>query len=295
MGTFNKGKEMRKKFKINLKSKHLIVIMTIVAVSMILLTLSSQSVAAPVRNAAGYIVVPFQNGINAVGKWLTAQADSLRDVKELAQENAQLKAKVDELTMQNNVLLQSQTELDRLEKLYELSSEYSQYNMVGAEVISKDPGNWYSTFVINKGTRDGLAVDMNVMADGGLVGIITEVGDNWATVRSIIDDTSNVSAMVANTSDHCVVTGNLLKMNEGKIDFTQLTYEEGKVQEGDAIVTSNVSEKFQTGLLIGYISDMQLDSNNLTTSGTIIPSVDFRHLREVLIITDLKQSKEEQE
>lgn len=295
MGAFNKGKEMRKKFKINLKSKHLIVIMTIVALSMILLTLSSQSVAAPVRNAAGYVVVPFQNGINAVGKWLTAQADSLRDVKELAQENAQLKAKVDELTMQNNLLLQSQTELDRLEKLYELSSEYSQYNMVGAEVISKDPGNWYSTFVINKGTRDGLAVDMNVLADGGLVGIITEVGDNWATVRSIIDDTSNVSAMVANTSDHCVVTGNLLKMNEGKIDFTQLTYEEGKVQEGDAIVTSNVSEKFQTGLLIGYISDMQLDSNNLTTSGTIIPSVDFRHLREVLIITDLKQSKEEQE
>lgn len=295
MGAFNKGKEMRKKFKINLKSKRLIVIMTIVALSMILLTLSSQSVAAPVRNAAGYVVVPFQNGINAVGKWLTAQADSLRDVKELAQENAQLKAKVDELTMQNNLLLQSQTELDRLEKLYELSSEYSQYNMVGAEVISKDPGNWYSTFVINKGTRDGLAVDMNVLADGGLVGIITEVGDNWATVRSIIDDTSNVSAMVANTSDHCVVTGNLLKMNEGKIDFTQLTYEEGKVQEGDAIVTSNVSEKFQTGLLIGYISDMQLDSNNLTTSGTIIPSVDFRHLREVLIITDLKQSKEEQE
>ena len=295
MGAFNKGKEMRKKFKINLKSKHLIVIMTIVALSMILLTLSSQSVAAPVRNAAGYVVVPFQNGINAVGKWLTAQADSLRDVKELAQENAQLKAKVNELTMQNNLLLQSQTELDRLEKLYELSSEYSQYNMVGAEVISKDPGNWYSTFVINKGTRDGLAVDMNVLADGGLVGIITEVGDNWATVRSVIDDTSNVSAMVANTSDHCVVTGNLLKMNEGKIDFTQLTYEEGKVQEGDAIVTSNVSEKFQTGLLIGYISDMQLDSNNLTTSGTIIPSVDFRHLREVLIITDLKQSKEEQE
>ena len=295
MGAFNKGKEMRKKFKINLKSKHLIVIMTIVALSMILLTFSSQSVAAPVRNAAGYVVVPFQNGINAVGKWLTAQADSLRDVKELAQENAQLKAKVNELTMQNNLLLQSQTELDRLEKLYELSSEYSQYNMVGAEVISKDPGNWYSTFVINKGTRDGLAVDMNVLADGGLVGIITEVGDNWATVRSVIDDTSNVSAMVANTSDHCVVTGNLLKMNEGKIDFTQLTYEEGKVQEGDAIVTSNVSEKFQTGLLIGYISDMQLDSNNLTTSGTIIPSVDFRHLREVLIITDLKQSKEEQE
>lgn len=290
MGPFNKGKEMKKKSKLNFKSKHMIVIMTIVAVSLILVSLSVQSLSSPVRDAAGYIVVPFQNGINSIGKWLTAQTDSLRDAKELALENAALKKKIEELTLQNNELLQSQTELDRLEKLFDLSSEYSQYNMVGAEIISKDPGNWYSTFMINKGKNDGLTVDMNVMADGGLVGIITEVGENWATVRAIIDDTSHVSAMIANTSDHCVVSGDILKMTEGKITFTQLTYEEGKVQEGDAVVTSNVSEKFQTGLLIGYISDMELDANHLTTSGTIIPAVDFKHLREVLVITDLKQS-----
>lgn len=174
-----------------------------------------------------------------------------------------------------------------------MDQDYAQFNKVGAEIISKDPGNWYSTFVINKGTRHGLAVDMNVMADGGLVGIITEVGDNWATVRSIIDDESNVSAMIANTSDHCTVTGNLTLINSGKIDFSQLAIEEGTVSVGEAVVTSNVSEKYQTGLLIGYISDMTLDSNNLTTSGTIIPAVDFKHLREVLVITDLKQQKGE--
>ena len=99
-----------------------------------------------------------------------------------------------------------------------------------------------------------------------------------------------VLVVVLNTSDYCVVTGNLLHMNDGKIDFSQLTFEEGTVQEGDAVVTSNVSEKFQTGLLIGYIGEMELDSNNLTTSGTIIPSVDFKHLREVLVITNLKQT-----
>lgn len=284
---------MKKKFKMNLKSKHMIVIMTIVAISMILATLSSPYIAAPVRNVAGYVVVPFQNGINAIGEWLTAQADGFGDVKELAKENRQLKEKVEELTLQNNALLQDRTELERLQKLYDVGTEYSQYKMVGAEIISKDAGSWYSTFTINKGTNDGLAVDMNVMADGGLVGIITETGANWATVRSIIDDMSNVSAMVANTSDHCVVTGNLLQMNNGKIDFSQLTYEEGTVQEGDAVVTSNVSEKYQTGLLIGYIGEMELDSNKLTTSGTIIPSVDFKHLREVLVITDLKQTGEE--
>ena len=58
-------------------------------------------------------------------------------------------------------------------------------------MISKDPGNWYSTFVINRGSDDGIQVDMNVLADGGLAGIVTEVGKDWATVRSIIDDSSN--------------------------------------------------------------------------------------------------------
>lgn len=284
---------MKKKFKFNLKSKHLIVIMTIVAVSLIILTLSTKFVTGPVRNAAGYVIVPFQNGINAVGEWLTGQADGFRDVKDLSRENKELKAKVDELSMQNNELLQNQSELERLQKLYQVGEKYAQFNKVGAKIISKDPGNWYSTFVINKGTADGLAVDMNVMADGGLVGIITEAGDRWATVRSVIDDASNVSAMVGSTSDQCIVTGNLLRMNEGKIDFSQLTVEEGTVSEGDAIVTSNISEKYQTGLLIGYVGELKPDANNLTFSGTIIPSADFAHLREVLVITDLKQQKEE--
>lgn len=284
---------MKKKFKFNLKSKYLIIIMTIVAVSMMAATFSSNVFSGPIRNTVGIVVIPFQNGINKIGSWLTSQSDAFEDVKELAKENEELKAKVDELTLRNQELVENQGQLARLQALYQIDQEYAQFNKVGAEIISKDPGNWYSTFVINKGAKDGLAADMNVMAEGGLVGIITEVGDNWATVRSIIDDESNVSAMVANTSDHCTVTGNLTLINSGKINFSQLSADEGTVSEGDAVVTSNVSEKYQTGLLIGYISDMTLDSNNLTTSGTIIPSVDFKHLREVLVITDLKQQKGE--
>lgn len=285
---------MRRKFrKFNFKSKYLIVIMTIVAVSLMAATFSSNVFSGPFRNTVGLVVIPFQNGINKIGSWLTDQSDAFDDVKALAKENEELKAKVEELTLRNQELLESQGQLARLQELYEIDQEYAQFNKVGAEIISKDPGNWYSTFVINKGTKDGLAVDMNVMAEGGLVGIITEVGSNWAIVRSIIDDESNVSAMIANTSDHCTVTGNLTLINSGKINFSQLAIEQGTVSEGDAVVTSNVSEKYQTGLLIGYISDMTLDSNNLTTSGTIIPAVDFKHLREVLVITDLKQQKGE--
>lgn len=286
---------MRKKtkFKINLKSKYLIIIMTIVGISLMAATFSSKTFSGPIRNTVGFVVIPFQNGVNKIGGWLTSCSDGFKDVKELAKENEALKAKVDELTLRNQELVESQSQYERLKELYKVDQEYGQYNKIAAQIIAKDPGNWYSTFVIDKGSKDGLAVDMNVMADGGLVGIITEVGTNWSTVRSIIDDNSNVSAMIANTSDHCIVTGNLTLINSGKINFSQLAMKEGTVSEGDAVVTSNVSEKYQTGLLIGYVSDMTLDSNNLTTSGTIIPSVDFKHLREVLVITDLKQQREE--
>lgn len=291
MGLFNKGKTMRKKIKFNLKSKYLLVIMTIVGISLIAMTFSTNVFSGPVKNTASYVVVPFQNGINVVGEWLTGLTDGFRNSQELAEKNRELQDKIDELTLQNQGLLENQAELLRLQELLQTGDDYAQYNKVGATIISKDPGNWYSTFVINKGTEEGLAVDMNVIAKGGLVGIITEVGDHWATVRSIIDDTSNVSGMIANTNDHCVVSGNLTLMNSDLIEFSQLVIDEGTVVEGDAVVTSNVSDKYQTGILIGYINDMEKDANNLTTSGTIIPSVDFKNLREVLVITDLKQAK----
>ena len=101
---------------------------------------------------------------------------------------------------------------------------------------------------------------MNVIAEGGLIGIITETSNNWSTVRSIIDDESNVSAMVASTSDTCVVTGNLLEMDEGKIGFYELGIRITCCYEGAAIVTSNISAEHHGRLLIGYVSDIKQDS-----------------------------------
>lgn len=283
---------MKKKSKFQLNSRHLLVIMTIVCIGLILGTLSSDKISTPLRSITGYIITPLQNGINDIGTFLSDQTAGFKSVAALNSENIELQKQIDDLTAQNNELLQSQTELDRLESLYKLDKEYTEYDKVAAEVISKDPGNWYSTFVINKGSSDGLSVDMNVMANGGLIGIVTEVGSNWAQVRSIIDDESNVSAMISETSDSLIVTGDLLKMDEGKIDFIQLSDPDNAVSEGATVVTSNISTKFLTGLLVGYISDITEDSNNLTKSGTIVPAADFKNLREVLVITELKQTKE---
>ena len=282
---------MKRKLDLNGKGRSLLTILTLVCIGLILVTLTTSFVAEPVRNVTGYLVAPFQNGVNDIGKWLSDQLSGFQDVKELARENDELRKEIAELTQKNNELVQNQSELARLTELYSLDKKYSDYNKVAASVISKDPGNWYSTFVVNKGSSDGIAVNMNVLGQGGLIGIVTEVGANWAQVRSIIDDESNLSGMASNTSEPCIVTGNLLGMDNGKIDFKGLRDDDNAVTEGTSIVTSNISDKYLTGLLIGYVSEIYLDSNNLTKSGTIIPSADFRSLREVLIITDLKQTK----
>ena len=283
---------MKKKLDLGDRGRNLLVVMIIICIGLILATLTTPRVTAPVREAAGAIVTPFQNGVNRIGTWLSKQFSGFQDVQKLSEENKALRDEISELTQKNNELVQNQTELTRLQELYRVDKKYSDYQKVAAEVISKDPGNWYSTFVVNRGTADGIAVNMNVLGQGGLIGIVTEVGQNWAQVRSIIDDESNVSGMAVNTSEPCVVTGNLMEMDSGKIDFSGLRDSDNEVTEGTSIVTSNISDRYLTGLLIGYVSEISLDSNNLTKSGTIIPAADFRNLREVLIITELKQTKE---
>lgn len=281
------------RFKIELKSRHLLAIMVILCFGLIVTSIMAGSrVRGPVRTAAGAVITPFQNGVNKIGMFLTDQTAMFRDAASLAEENRELRAQIDDLMEQNNALVQGQTELARLTELYQLDHTYAEYSKIAAEVISKDPGNWYSTFVINRGTADGISVDMNVIAGGGLIGIVTETGEHWAQVRSIIDDDSNVSAMIASTSDTCIVTGNLTEMEQGRIDFSELRDPDNIVSEGTKIVTSNISTKYLTGLLIGYVDEVQEESNHLTKGGKLIPAADFKNLREVLVITEKKQTKE---
>ena len=96
--------------------------------------------------------------------------------------------------------------------------------------------------------------------------------------------------MASSTLDTCLVTGDLTLMEEGKLQFIQLYDKEDVVSIGDKIITSNISDKFLRGILIGYISDISTDANNLTKSGYLVPVVDFAHLQEVLVIKKLKQT-----
>ena len=284
-------RNLKKKFqfRIHLKSKHLLVIMTFFCGSAVVSTLASGVTSEPLAEAAGMIVVPFEKSINGIGSWIGEINQTFQDKQDLIDKNQELQDAVDTLTEQNNILIQNQSELSRLQELYNLDEEYSSYPKVAARIISKDPGNSYDTFMINRGSNDGIRVDNNVIAGKGLVGIVTEVGPNWATVRAIIDDSSNVSAMTVGTDDTCVVEGELELIDEGKLRFSQLYDKDDKVTVGERVVTSNISDKYVEGLFIGYVSEIELDTNNLTKTGTIVTPVDFQHLKDVFVITVNKQ------
>lgn len=271
-------------------SKYLLLILTILCTLMMLITFGTDVFNRPLNTAVGYVVIPFQRGIGKLGSWLSNRSGELVQIRTLLDENARLKEEIAALTEENTLLQQDKYELNTLRELVELGEQYGEYNKVGARIISRDSGNWYSSFIIDKGSDDGLDVDMNVIAGGGLVGRITSVGPNWSRVTAIISDSSNVSGMTLSTQDNLIVSGDLKLMADGCITFSQLVDSRNLVVEGDKVVTSDISDKFLPNLLIGYISSIDRDANNLTKSGLIVPAVDFEHLGEVLVITDLKQT-----
>ncbi len=287
---------MKRKKKKNFPAKYVLLIMSLFCVVIIgcSVKLSFSSTAA--NTAVGYVIIPMQKGINYVGSFLQDVRDVFVFKQELQDENESLKEQVASLTEALNQVQIDQEELEQLQELYEMDQTWSDYDKVAASVIGKDSGNWFSTFLIDKGTNDGVEEGMNVIADGGLVGIVTEVGPTYATIRAIIDDSSNVSCKDLSSGDLMIVSGDLQEMNEsGLITFSDLNDTEDAAVVGDQVVTSSISDLYLPNIPVGYITEMSLDSNKLTKSGTIATIVDFQHLEKVFVILETKESITEDE
>ncbi|MBQ9030330.1 MAG: rod shape-determining protein MreC [Parasporobacterium sp.] len=275
----------------HINPKHLLWILAAVCLILIILSGVNEKIRRPFMDAASVIVVPVQKGVNSIGLWLSDKLEAQKTLEALEQENQDLKNQVESLNMSLTMLHQKELELERLQELFKIQDQYSAYDMVAAHVISKDSGKWFSTFTIDKGTNDGITRDMNVLASGGLVGIVIETGPGFSTVRSIIDDESFVSAQFEDTSELCMLNGSLTLMEQNLLEFRDVSADV-MISMNSALLTSHVSSRYLPGLLIGYVVDYQLDANDLTQSGHIKPVVDFADLQEVLIITKTKQTSD---
>ena len=273
-----------------ISSIHYLVIFLVICGILVAVSVFAGGVLTPVKSAGTMVLSPMQKGINSVGNTIFSWNEEHKSNSELKAENEKLNERLEALRMQNRLLEQDQVELERLQDLLDLKEKYKQYNTVGARVISKGSGNWFEIFAIDKGSKDGIKKDMNVIADNGLVGIVYDVTENTAKVRTIINDTSMVSAMFQETTDQCIVRGSLDTMADGYLEVVYID-KDADVKDGDELVTSNISSKFNEGITIGKVSDIKLDSTKLTKTARVTPVVDFKHLKEVLVITDIKNTE----
>lgn len=269
------------------RNKFVLVVLSVISIVLIGITSFNDSIISPLRQAVGIVLLPVQAGVNTAGRAIYDNIEEQRKIRTAINENIELNKKIDELTAENTKLMADNEELARLRELYKLDESYSEYEKVGARVVAKDSTNWFSTFTIDKGSNDGIAVDMNVIGYGGLIGIVTDVGSNYANVRSVIDDISRVSAMSLRSGALCRADGNLELYNEGRMLLNDIK-SDADITDGDMIVTSNVSTKYLPNILIGYARDIKEDSSRLTKSGYIVPVVSFDTISEVLVITTLK-------
>ena len=275
----------------HINPKHLLWVLGGICLVLIILSGVNEKFRAPFRDAASIVVVPIQKGINSIGLWLSDRIEAGKTLAQLEEDNKKLKEQVENLTMTVTSLRQKELELNRLQELFQISEQYTEYDMVAAHVIAKDSNKWFSTFTIDKGTNQGILKDMNVIASGGLVGIVIDAGPNYSTVRSIIDDESYVSSQFEDTSELCMLKGSLTLMEQNLLEFTDVSADV-MISLNSALITSHVSSTYLPGILIGYVVDYQLDANDLTQSGHIKPVVDFADLQEVLIITKLKETSD---
>ncbi|MCM1244235.1 MAG: rod shape-determining protein MreC [Roseburia sp.] len=275
----------------SLHPKYIYVFLSILCAFLVVLSFKFSDKFLGFKTAVGDFVSPMQSGINTVGKFISDKKDLLTSKEKLLEENRTLKERIDALNYDNKVLAGENQDLDNYRELFELDQKYPDYPTKAATVIGRDGNNWFNLFTIDKGKEDGVDVDMNVIAGNGLVGIVSEAGNHYAKVRSIIDDKSNVSSMFENTGETCMVKGNMQSIYKGYIDVTMIS-NSAEAKDGDAVVTSRISDKFLPGLLVGYISGIKDEMDGLSKTANLTPAVSFDKLETVLIITTLKDSSE---
>lgn len=236
-----------------------------------------------IENALGFIITPVQQIFTTAASWVDDRFGGIREKKDLAAENEELKERIAELEMENRRLELMGTENKKLSDLVSISQKYAEHETTGVNVISKDPGNWYETFILDKGSGKGFSANMVLVNSSGLVGKVVETAHGFSKAMSILDSRSSISAMSSRTGDIGVVKGDRILASQGlcRMEYIDAAAE---IMEGDEIVTSHLAGIYPPGISIGVVREVANDANGLTKYAVIQPLVDFKHLDTMLAI-----------
>lgn len=247
------------------------------------LALGQLGYLGPVRNVTRALLVPFQAGLTRLGTDASDLVRSARDLRDLRQRNAQLQAEINRLSVENARLIEFERENERLRQLLNFTRSNPWYEYKAAAVvghkIGADTSNLLFSIFINVGARDGVAVDMPVITDRGLVGRVVAVGPNVAEVLLLIDPASAVNSRVQTSRVTGIVRGN----RDSGLSMERIPQGE-TISPGDIVLTSGLGGNFPDKLVIGQITQVNQRDSDMFQSANVRPTVDFGKLEEVLVI-----------
>lgn len=244
-------------------------------------------VADPLSNVVQFLTTPARNGFNAVINWTEERYNDAFEREQLKQENEELKQRLAELEEKEREYEAALQENERLRNVLELRPKERSFDeLESAMVTARSASNWASTLTLSKGSAQGVEVDDCVVDQyWNLVGVVAEVGENWCTVRTLIDSATEMGALISRTRGAAILEGDLALMGEGKLKLTFLP-ENSQLMSGDLVTTSGRGGVFPSGIVAGHVEEVRTDASGIGQYAVIVPETDLNSLKQVFIIKD---------
>lgn len=272
-----------KKF-LNSKVKVVLALTVVMAVALALTSALGRGGSWPQR-AVQTFLTPLRAGIND----LTRQAQQIYSYifryEALEAENEELRARIAEMENDARTTDTLQRENQRLKELVGLKEEREDYELVSSYIITWDSNDWTSSFTINKGTGSGIQTDMvAITAQGEVVGLVTAVGPNWATITTVLDSSLEVSAIIPSSGYAGMVQGAYTTGAEGMLRMDYLPTD-AVIRNNDQVVTAG-STLYPRDLILGYVADAGFDETGVAKYAILTPAADFENLEQIFILTN---------
>jgi len=267
-----------KKYFLQNKAFLVFIILIVVAIFIMTVDYHGKSYLKWVEGLALKTFSPINRGISVVSDGVKSYINAMVEFKEVKEKNKVLSEEIEVLLQENAILKEKIIAYDRLKKLLELRESFS-FQMIPALVISREPGNWFNSIIIDKGSKDGVQKNMAIATYSGLVGRVVSVEKSSSKVLLILDQRSAVGAMIQRSRDIGVLKG-----SEKNYCFMEYLSRDADVKIGDLVITSGLGSIFPKGLTIGKVIEVKKDNYALFQEVLIRPQVDFTKLEEVFIV-----------
>ena len=240
----------------------------------------------PISNVVATVTTPIRNVASTGMAWCEDVADYILRYGETEEELKKLRLQVAELEEEVRSSDDAVRENEQLRDLLDLQQKRSDFVFESARVAAQSTSNWESTITLNKGSLDGVAVNQCVITEvGQLVGTVTEVGLNSATVSTVIDSGTEMSGIVSRTYAAGILEGDFSLMHDKKLKMTYLS-EDAQLVAGDKVLTAGIGETYPPNLVVGTVESLHSEASGIDRYAVIVPDVNMDDLVEVFIIKE---------